>query len=103
MSSYGIGIPPEEIPKVFNEFYRAPNAVQFAKVGTGLGLSIVKSIVDVHKGDILVQSEVGKGTTFAVRLPLAAQASEQRPSGSEETEVIGMEIGEHKVVDMKRR
>lgn len=103
VSDTGIGIPPEEIPKIFNEFYRAPNAIQFARVGTGLGLSIVKSIIDVHKGDISVQSEVGKGTTFTVRLPLAAQDSEQLSSGGEETEVIGMKIEEPKVADMKRR
>lgn len=73
VSDTGIGIPEEEIPNIFNEFYRAPNAREFAKEGTGLGLSIVKSIVDGLQGSIQVESTVGKGTTFIVSLPMAHQ------------------------------
>jgi len=65
----GIGIPEEAWPHLFEEFYRAPNARQFA-IGTGLGLSIVKSLVERYRGRIEVESTVGKGTTFTVTFPL---------------------------------
>jgi signal transduction histidine kinase len=65
----GIGIPPESLPFVFNDFFRAPNARSFADSGTGLGLAIVKKIVESHGGEIQVESEVGKGTSFSFTLP----------------------------------
>lgn len=65
----GIGIPEDELPHVFEEFYRAKNAKQMEKDGTGLGLAIVKEIVDLHKGEIRIESEEGKGTTARIRLP----------------------------------
>jgi two-component system phosphate regulon sensor histidine kinase PhoR len=65
----GIGIPPESLPQVFNDFFRAPNARSYADSGTGLGLAIVKKIVESHGGAIRVESEVGKGTTFFFTLP----------------------------------
>jgi len=80
VSDTGIGIPEEDIPNIFNEFFRARNAREYAKEGTGLGLSIVKSIVDGLGGTISVQSTVGKGTTFIVSLPSAQ--SEADPSRS---------------------
>jgi PAS domain S-box-containing protein len=64
----GIGIPPAEQLKLFEPFYRATNVQKIG--GTGLGLSIVKQCVDLHGGQITVQSEIGVGTTFTVRLPL---------------------------------
>ena len=65
----GIGIAPEEVGHVFEEFFRASNGKQFEQDGTGLGLSIVKHIVQRHGGEISVKSQIGKGTTFTVRLP----------------------------------
>jgi signal transduction histidine kinase len=65
----GIGIPADELGNVFDEFFRATNAKKGEKDGTGLGLSIVKQIVERHGGEISVQSEEGRGTTFTVTLP----------------------------------
>jgi len=68
----GIGIPPEEVPHIFDRFYRGrqPNGMNIP--GTGLGLSIVKEIVDLHGGSIEVESRVGEGSRFKVCLPLEA-------------------------------
>jgi two-component system sensor histidine kinase ChiS len=66
----GIGIAPEYIQHVFEPFFRIEDAVK----GTGLGLSITKEIVTLHGGDILVESEPGKGSCFQIRLPVKRQA-----------------------------
>jgi len=68
----GIGIPPEDIAHLFDRFFRTQNAE--AVPGAGLGLSIVKAIVDAHGGTIDVESRVGAGTTFELRLPRRAPA-----------------------------
>lgn len=65
----GIGISPEELPRIFDEFYRSRNGRSFTTKGTGLGLSIVKSISDAHGARLSVESEVGNGTSFTVSLP----------------------------------
>jgi signal transduction histidine kinase len=65
----GVGIPLEEQPKVFDLFYRGRRAGE-SSVGTGLGLAVVKTCVELHQGQISVESEVGKGTIFTVRIPL---------------------------------
>jgi PAS domain S-box-containing protein len=64
----GVGIPMEAIDQVFLPFFRASNTTSS---GTGLGLNIAKQIVEMHGGEILVESEENKGTTFTIRLPLA--------------------------------
>ena len=64
VSDTGIGIPKDSLSKIFSDFYRAPNAKQFSPTGTGLGLSITKSLIERYGGDIFVESEEGKGTTF---------------------------------------
>ncbi|HOI11113.1 MAG TPA: HAMP domain-containing sensor histidine kinase, partial [Myxococcota bacterium] len=66
----GIGIAPDALPHVFDEFYRAGNAKQQSE-GTGLGLTLVRRIVDLLHGTIAVESTLGQGTTFTLRLPLA--------------------------------
>lgn len=71
VSDTGIGIPEDELSRIFDRFYRASNALNQSRKGTGLGLSITKKTVELHKGEIRIQSEVGKGTTFTVTLPMA--------------------------------
>jgi len=65
----GIGIPPQDIPKVFQEFFRADNALDQKIKGSGLGLSLVKKIIEAHKGKIWFDSELGKGTRFTFIIP----------------------------------
>lgn len=65
----GIGIPEKELPKVFDEFYRATNARSVEKDGTGLGLSIAKQIVERHGGEMSVESELGIGSKFRFTIP----------------------------------
>ncbi|MGA2957646.1 MAG: ATP-binding protein [Thermodesulfobacteriota bacterium] len=69
VSDTGIGIPPESLPRIFEEFYRAKNAKEMGQEGTGLGLSLVKHIVDRYHGTINVESKVQDGSTFTVTLP----------------------------------
>jgi two-component system sensor histidine kinase ResE len=65
----GSGIPEEDLPFVFERFYKADKARTRGRAGTGLGLAIVKNIVTAHRGKISVQSKFGHGTTFSVFLP----------------------------------
>ncbi len=65
----GPGIPPDELPRVFERFYRGTNTGDARASGSGLGLAIVRSIVDMHGGDIDVASVAGEGTVFRITLP----------------------------------
>lgn len=69
----GMGIPEDEVKRVFEEFFRASNAPKDSKTGSGLGLSIVKQIIDNHKGKIWVKSEIGVGTKFIFVLPKSSE------------------------------
>jgi two-component system OmpR family sensor kinase len=77
----GIGIPPHDLPRLFERYYRGSNVSGI--VGTGVGLNLVKMVVDLHGGDIAVDSTEGSGARFTVRLPVApklqASASLQPP------------------------
>jgi signal transduction histidine kinase len=73
----GSGIPPEYLPHIFDKFVQVPDA---PIGGVGLGLTISKSIVEAHGGQISVQSQVGRGTTFTFTLPLAAISEEMGKS-----------------------
>jgi signal transduction histidine kinase len=66
----GIGISSEDLPHIFDKFYRARNRETEGVDGTGLGLSIVKSIVEKHSGRIWVRSQEGEGSAFTFMLPV---------------------------------
>jgi signal transduction histidine kinase len=65
----GIGIPSEEVPKLFGKFFRASNAVKFATEGSGMGLAIAKNIVEAHGGQMSAESEMNRGSTFSFTIP----------------------------------
>jgi len=70
----GAGIPPENVPFIFEKFFQADNQASASAKGTGLGLAIAKSIVNAHGGSISVESTLGAGTTFTISLPVRASA-----------------------------
>jgi signal transduction histidine kinase len=69
----GAGIPPEQLPRIFDKFYQADNQNSAQTAGTGLGLAIAKQIVDAHGGTIRCDSKLGAGTTFTIKLPTRVQ------------------------------
>jgi signal transduction histidine kinase len=77
----GVGIAKEDLPYIFDRFYRAKNGPQHGAKGTGLGLAICKRIAEKHDGSIEVESEPGKGTTFTLSLPIANKEPAHVESG----------------------
>jgi two-component system phosphate regulon sensor histidine kinase PhoR len=71
VSDQGIGISRKHLPRLFERFYRVDKARSRHVGGTGLGLAIVKHIAQAHGGRVTVQSELGHGSTFTLRLPLS--------------------------------
>ena len=69
ISDQGLGIPKQDLPRIFDRFYRVDRARSRSQGGTGLGLSIAKEIIKQHKGFIWAKSEYGKGSTFTIVLP----------------------------------
>ena len=86
----GIGIPKEDQDNLFKSFSRASNVGTIA--GTGLGLSIVKQCVDLHNGEIAVNSQVGIGTTFTINLPLGKHQWSERWSWFPALLVLGAHL-----------
>ena len=75
----GSGIPPEEIPRLTERFYRVDKARSREVGGTGLGLAIVKHIVNRHRGTLTITSELGEGSRFSVSLPTAPAETAAAP------------------------
>src|SRR5690606_14582177 len=75
VSDEGIGIPPDELERIFERFYRVDPARHRSTGGTGLGLSIVKHVAATHGGEVRVQSVEGEGSTFVLALPRARTRS----------------------------
>jgi signal transduction histidine kinase len=73
ISDTGIGVAADDIPRIFEEFYRTEEAKAMQETGTGLGLPIVQQVVEMYGGTIEVESVVGQGSTFRFTLPLASQ------------------------------
>jgi len=73
----GIGIPPDQFDKIFDRFYQVDASRTREQEGTGIGLALTKELVELHKGEINVKSEVGKGSAFTVRLPLGKEHLKQ--------------------------
>jgi two-component system, OmpR family, sensor kinase len=81
----GLGIPPGDVDRLFERYYRGSNVSGI--VGTGVGLNLVKMVVDLHGGDIVVESAEGKGSKFTVRLPTAPPPVEEAaPSSVEDSD-----------------
>lgn len=77
---YGAGIPAEVLPRIFEPFFTTKTGPDASgKGGTGLGLSTCREIIEAHHGRIRVDSTIGKGTAFTLKLPMATQAAKPRP------------------------
>ena len=74
---HGIGIPPDELKRIFHEFYQTEQGRRSRRGGTGLGLSLTKNFIELHHGKIEVESEVGKGSRFILYLPVNYDAAAQ--------------------------
>ncbi|MEZ6122255.1 MAG: ATP-binding protein [Planctomycetaceae bacterium] len=69
IQDFGCGIPEEQLQKIFDPFFTTKTADKSGQGGTGIGLSVCRKIIEAHKGRMRVESEVGKGTTFTLKLP----------------------------------
>jgi signal transduction histidine kinase len=87
----GIGIPPAELPRIFEEFYRAENARAVERDGTGLGLAFAKQVVERHGGQIWAENNPGGGTTFAFTLPLDVTPPADPQSGAVPPRTVSVE------------
>jgi two-component system sensor histidine kinase SenX3 len=76
---HGIGIPGRDLERIFERFYRVDRTRSRATGGTGLGLAIVRHVAQAHGGEVSVESEEGQGSTFRLKLPLAAATRSRRP------------------------
>jgi signal transduction histidine kinase len=73
----GIGIQPEDMKRLFEKFFRGTHREALSQRGSGLGLAIVKSIAERHHGRVWVESELGKGSTFFLQIPIAQPKEQQ--------------------------
>ena len=92
---YGCGIPAEKLPHIFDSFYSTKDGPDASgKGGTGLGLSTCREVIEAHRGRIQVQSTVGKGTAFTIKLPVAeTPAQETQPAVAAAMATVPQQIG----------
>ncbi|HEX5228452.1 MAG TPA: ATP-binding protein [Bryobacteraceae bacterium] len=84
VSDTGIGIAPEDLPRIFEEFVQVDNPIQRRVKGTGLGLPLSKKLATLLKGDVLVESQLGSGSTFSLSLPIQYE----EPASAAPTQVV---------------
>jgi signal transduction histidine kinase len=82
VEDHGLGIPSAELPRIFEGFHRAANVSQIA--GTGIGLATARDVVERHGGEIIVDSEEGRGSTFTIRLPVIPPGADRDEDGLSE-------------------
>ena len=70
VKDYGIGIPHDELDKIFEKFYQGSNAIRLSTKGTGLGLTLVRHTIEAHGGEVFVESKINQGSTFTLLLPI---------------------------------
>jgi signal transduction histidine kinase len=88
---YGCGIPADRLPRIFDAFYTTKSGPDASgKGGTGLGLALCRDIIEAHHGRIRVDSTVGKGTAFTLKLPTARKAAASRPPMAPATQPLGL-------------
>ena len=75
VTDHGVGIPSRDLDRIFERFYRVDRARSRSTGGTGLGLAIVRNVAHAHDGDVIVDSREGEGSTFRLRIPMAAGVS----------------------------
>ena len=98
----GVGIDEDELPHVFERFYRGSQANEARGSGSGLGLAIVRSIVDMHGGAITVESQVGAGSRFTVTLPPDPRMIAGTPAAQQAATEVDAEAGSPSTVDAAR-
>ncbi|MBN1951009.1 MAG: response regulator [Bacteroidales bacterium] len=89
VSDTGLGVPKENLEKIFDRFFQANDSGNVVSQGSGIGLSLTKDFVELHKGTIKVESELHEGTSFTVRLPLLVKAPQSDiPQESPKTQIL---------------
>ena len=95
----GLGIPKQDLPKIFDRFYRVDRARSRAQGGTDLGLAIAKEIIKQHNGFIWAKSEYGKGSTFTIVLPYNKDAIKEEIS----VQAPGLRLGDPHVDELSQQ